>query len=69
MYKVYYTDPATDFPHAITTEVLNDALNEVESLRKANMTFVTLVTDYINMAGMPGASVAEAYRAPPMPPK
>ena len=64
MFKVYYTDPATDIPHVTNAEHINDALNEVESLRSAGMTYVTLVTNYVT--GVPPIITAENLQLPPV---
>ena len=54
MFKIYYTDPDTDFPHVRTVGTLTDALHNSEDLRKSGMTFVTMVAEDPNQVGKPG---------------
>jgi hypothetical protein len=64
MYKIYFTDPKTQQPFAVTTEHLEYALKYTENLRKDGMLFVTLVSDYADMVGKPGASGAGSEYVP-----
>ena len=66
MYKVYFTDPLTKQALATTTEHLEYALKYSESLRKQGMLFVTMVSDYADMVGEPGAQGAGAEYVPQM---
>lgn len=54
MFKIYYTDPDTDFPHVRTVEKLMDAIHACEQFRKLGMTFVTMVAEDPNCVGKPG---------------
>ncbi len=57
MYRVYYTDPK--LPHVAGWQdisVLSNALECCEFLRRNGMLYVTMVSDYANMVGKPGAS-------------
>jgi hypothetical protein len=59
MYKVYYTDPKLpETPMQFTTNHLEVALKATQRLRGDGMQFVTLVSDYANMIGEPGAHIA-----------
>ena len=58
MYKIYFTDPKSQQPYATTTQHLEHALKYTESLRQSGMLFVTMVSDYADMVGKPGAKGA-----------
>ena len=64
MYKIYYTDPKSKAAFSIDTQHLENALKYCSNLRKDNMQFVTMVTDYENMVGKPGAQGAGAEYVP-----
>lgn len=66
MYKIYFTDPKTKQPFATTTEHLEYALKYTENLRRDGMIFVTLVSDYADMVGKPGAQGAGSECIPQM---
>ena len=66
MYRVYYTDPDTDFPHMRTLGALTDALNAVEHFRNSGMTYVTMVSDHPDMCGKPGAKMSGSEYVPQM---
>lgn len=55
MYKVYYTDPETGQAKGVTVLELQAALARCEQLREYHYEYVTLVSDYHNMVGKPGA--------------
>lgn len=57
MYKIYWTD---EFPQPCCAEIaqLTQALIYVDLLRKQGMTYVTMVSDYADMVGKPGAQGA-----------
>lgn len=57
MYKIYWTD---ELDTACSTDIkqLNSALVYVDLLRKQDMRYVTLVSDYADMVGSPGAKGA-----------
>lgn len=58
MYRVYYTDPETGQAKGVDVLNLTDALARCEQLRGYSYLYVTLVSDYHNMIGKPGASGA-----------
>ena len=66
MYKIYYTDPKAPFPLAFETQHLEHALKYCETLRRDGMQYVTLVSDYANMVGKPGASGTDSSYVPQM---
>lgn len=57
MYKIYWTD---ELDTACSTDIkqLTSALVYVDLLRKQDMRYVTLVSDYADMVGNPGAKSA-----------
>lgn len=55
MYKIYFTDPKSKQPFATTTQHLDHALKYCESFRREGMLWVTMVSDYHDMVGKPGA--------------
>lgn len=64
MYRVYYSDPETDFPHCATIGELYMALSYCEQLRQEGYTYVTMVSDYHNMVGKPGVQAAGSEYVP-----
>lgn len=54
MFKIYYTDPVTDFSQSHNVETLTEALRHTEGFRKLGMTFVTMVAEDPNQVGKPG---------------
>jgi hypothetical protein len=54
MFKIYYTDPNTDFPHVCTVGELSDALYAAKTYREQGMTFVTMVSENPNSVGKAG---------------
>ena len=64
MYRIYYTDPDTDFPHCVTYDELTTVLQRVNSLRDEGFTYVTMVSDYADMIGKPGAKGAGSEYVP-----
>lgn len=64
MYKIYFTDPKHNQPFAVTTQHLEHALKYCEKLRREGMLFVTLVSDYHDMTGKPGAQMAGSEYTP-----
>lgn len=64
MYKIYFTDPKSQHPFATTTEHLEYALRWCETLRHDGMLFVTMVSDYADMVGQPGARGAGSEYVP-----
>jgi microsomal dipeptidase-like Zn-dependent dipeptidase len=54
MFKVYYTDPITDWSHSHGIETLTEALKYCEEFRKLGMTFVTMVSENPNSVGKSG---------------
>jgi len=66
MYKIYFTDPKLQQPWAVSTQYLEHALKYCENLRKEGMLFVTMVSDYADMVGQPGAQGAGQEYVPQM---
>jgi hypothetical protein len=67
MYRIYYTHPkSTHLPQYQDVSVLANALECCEFLRKKGMIFVTLVSDYADMVGKPGASGPDTGYVPQM---
>ena len=54
MFKIYYTDPVTNWSHAHDADTLSEALQYTEGFRKLGMTFVTMVSENPNSVGKPG---------------
>jgi hypothetical protein len=66
MYRVYYTDPKSETVLAADTAGLSIAITLCETFRREGMTFVTMVSDYQDMVGKPGASGAGMEYVPQM---
>lgn len=64
MYKIYFTHPKTRQPFATTTQHLEHALKSVKNLRDEGMLYVTMVSDYQDMVGKPGATGAGSEYVP-----
>lgn len=64
MYKVYYTDPESGQALGVTVLELQPALERCEQLREYGYLFVTMVSDYHDMVGKPGASGAGSEYVP-----
>jgi len=54
MFKIYYTDPLTDWARSHNVDTLSEALQYTEGFRKLGMTFVTMVSEDPNQVGKPG---------------
>ena len=54
MFKIYYTDPITNWAQSHNVETLSEALRHTEGFRKLGMTFVTMVAEDPNQVGKPG---------------
>jgi hypothetical protein len=65
MYKIYYSDE-WDTPLAYNAIELKNALAAVEALRQVGYKYVTLVSDYANMSGKPGAQMSGSEYVPQM---
>ena len=65
MFKIYYTDEF-DKPSAYNVIELKNALAAVEALRQVGYQFVTMVSDYQNMSGKPGAKMSGTEYVPQM---
>jgi len=65
MYKVYWTD---NYGEAKSTEIaqLDKTLIYVDLLRKQGYNYVTMVSDYADMIGKPGAQGAGSECVPQM---
>lgn len=55
MYKIYWTDPATNNAFSKDYENLTEALTQCESARRQGSTFVTMVSENPGQVGKPGA--------------
>ena len=66
MYKIYFTYPESNAAYSVDIDTLTDALNYVKSLRGSKMLYVTMVSDYANMVGKPGASGTDSNYVPQM---
>jgi hypothetical protein len=64
MYRVYYTDPETGQALGVTVLELQAALARCEQLRDYGYWYVTLVSDYHDMVGKPGAQGAGSEYVP-----
>ena len=64
MFKIYYTDPVTDWSHAHNAVTLNEALKYTEAFRKLGMIFVTVVSEDPNHVGKPGVDAVVDGRTP-----
>lgn len=67
MYRVYYTsqEDTQSIAHIDFSE-LKHALNSCEYLRKSGALYVTMVSDYADMIGKPGAKGAGSEYIPQM---
>ena len=54
MFKIYYTDPISNWAQSHNVETLSEALRHTEGFRKLGMTFVTMVAEDPNQVGKPG---------------
>jgi hypothetical protein len=64
MFKIYYTDPVTNWSHAHDADTLSEALRYTEGFRKLGMTFVTMVSEDPNHVGKPGVDSVVDGRTP-----
>lgn len=64
MFKIYYTDPVTNWSHAHDAVTLTEALQYTESFRKLGMTFVTMVAEDPNHVGKPGVDAVVDGKTP-----
>ncbi len=56
-YRVYWTDPELyELTYGTDAYSLQEALRLCEHFRSTNMIYVTMVSDYHDMVGKPGAS-------------
>ena len=58
MYRVYYTDPESGQPKAKDVSSLQNAIVDCEYYRSHGFEYVTMVSDYADMVGKPGAQGA-----------
>ena len=63
MYKIYWTDNDGE-DHSCEISQLQQSLIYVELLRKQGYKYVTLVSDYADMVGKPGARGAGTEYVP-----
>ena len=64
MFKIYYTDPVTDWSHAHNADTLTEALQYTEEFRKLGMIFVTMVAQNPNQVGKPGVDAVVNGKTP-----
>ena len=64
MFKIYYTDPVTDWSHAHNATTLVEALRYTEGFRRLGMTFVTMVSEDPNHVGKPGVDAVVDGKTP-----
>ena len=67
MYRVYYTDPK--YLHLAEWQDISELTNALqccEYLRSHDMLYVTMVSDYANMSGKPGAQMSGSEYVPQM---
>jgi hypothetical protein len=67
MYRVYYTDPKVI--HQANWQDVSELTNTLqccEYLRNAGMLYVTMVSDYADMNGKPGAQMSGTEYVPQM---
>jgi hypothetical protein len=64
MFKIYYTDPVTDWSHAKNAHTLTEALQYSEEFRKLGMVFVAMVSKDPNQVGKPGVDAVVDGKTP-----
>lgn len=65
MYRIYYTDPKLpEVAQCKDVVMLYDAIETAAKLRSAGMQYVTTVSDYPDMVGLPGAKGAGSEYVP-----
>ena len=64
MFKIYYTDPVTDWSHAKNADTLTEALQYSERFRKLGMVFVTMVAEDPTQVGKPGVDAVVDGKTP-----
>lgn len=64
MYRVYYTDPESGQALGVDVLTLAAALERCEQLREYRYHYVTMVSDYHDMVGKPGARGAGSEYVP-----
>lgn len=57
MFKIYYTDPVTDWSHSKNAVTLTEALQYTEGFRKLGMIFVAMVTEDPSQVDNPDVAV------------
>jgi len=66
MYKIYWTDKNSGLHSGMSVLVLKEALAICNDQRKLGHSFVTMVSDYNNMVGQPGATGPDSNYVPQM---
>lgn len=66
IYKVYWTNKDSNLPASAEFDVLTEALRACENMRNLGHKFVTMVSDYADMVGKPGAQGASIEYVPQM---
>lgn len=65
-FRLYWTNKDSTLPCSAEFDVLNEALRACEAMRSAGHTYVTIVSDYQNMCGKPGAKMSGSEYVPQM---
>lgn len=66
MYRIYYTDPEDMLACSVDKPCLSDALERCDFYRRHGFLYVTMVSDYADMVGEPGAQGAGSEYVPQM---
>lgn len=64
MFKVYYTNPVTEWCYSHDLDTLSEALRYTEESRKQGMTFVTMVSENPNSVGKAGVDEIKDGKCP-----
>jgi hypothetical protein len=64
MYRIYFTDPESGQAKAKDVVSIECAIGECEYYRNHGFLYVTMVSDYHNMVGKPGACGAGTEYVP-----
>jgi hypothetical protein len=66
MFKVYWTNKDSNLPCSAEFDDLTEVLVACEAMRKKEHTYVTMVSDYEQMTGKPGAKMSGSEYVPQM---
>jgi hypothetical protein len=64
MFKIYYTDPVTDWSHAKNADTVTESLQYSEGFRKLGMVFVTMVAEDPMQVGKSGVDAVVDGKTP-----